>query len=453
MKDEPIKIANGQGFWGDSVDAPAKLVRGGSIDYLTLDYLAEVTMSIMQRQKSKNPKAGYAIDFVHVMREIFPDTIEKGIKVVTNAGGVNLDSCFEALRDVAKELGLSGVKIGIVTGDDLLDRLDELLGNGTELTNMESGKPIAEIRQDIVSANVYLGASQMADALSQGADIVIAGRVTDTGLALAPMIHEFGWGVDDYDLLAAGTVAGHILECGAQSTGGNYTRWWDVPDYANIGYPIVEAFKDGSFVLTKHEGTGGLINIQSVSEQLLYEMGEPTNYITPDCVVDFTTVELEEDGENRVRISGVKGGPATDSYKVSINHFVGYKASGSLTISGPFAVAKAKKCAEIIWQRLEGAGCQYEETSTEFLGLDSSHGDINPMPEQVNEIVLRLGVRDNDKAAVERFGKELAPVITNGPPGITGFAGGRPRPQNIYAYWPALIKKELINPEVRVETL
>ena len=453
MRAEPIRIANGQGFWGDSVDAPAKLVRGGPIDYLTLDYLAEVTMSIMQRQKSKNPKTGYASDFVNIMQAVFPELIEKEIKVVTNAGGVNLDSCFEALRDTAKELGLSGIKIGIVSGDDILERLDELLGNGIELANMESGKPLSEIREEIVSANVYFGAAAMAEALDLGADIVIAGRVTDTGLALAPLMHEFGWKTTDYDLLAAGTVAGHILECGAQSTGGNYTRWWDVPDYANIGYPIVEAYKDGSFVLTKHEGTGGLINKESVSEQLLYEMGEPTNYITPDCVVDFTSIKLEEEGTDRVRISGVNGGPATDSYKVSINHFVGYKASGSLTISGPFAVAKAKKCAEIIWERLDESGCKFEAKSTEFLGLNSSHGDINPMPEQVNEIVLRLGVRDRDKAAVERFGKELAPLITNGPPGITGFAGGRPRPQNIYAFWPALINKDLVKHEVRVETI
>ena len=450
---EPIRIANGGGFWGDSVDAPAKTVRGGPIDYLTMDYLAEVTMSIMQRQKSKNPGAGYAKDFIDVMRDIFPDVTEGGVKVITNAGGVNLDSCVDSLKEVAKELGVSGLKIAVVRGDDILDSIDELIGNGADLSNMESGKPLTEIRESIVSANVYLGAAPMAEALAQGADIVITGRVTDTGLALAPMIHEFGWNSGDHDLLAAGTVAGHILECGAQSTGGNYTRWWDVPGYANIGYPVVEAFDDGSFVITKHENTGGLINIESVSEQLLYEMGDPTNYITPDCVVDFTSINLEEDGKDRVRVTGVKGGAATDTYKVSINHFVGYKASGNLTISGPFAVAKAKKCAEIIWKRLEDAGCKYEETSTEYLGLDSSHGEINQMPDQVNEIVLRLGVRDNDKEAVERFGKELAPVITNGPPGITGFAGGRPRAQNIYAYWPALIKKDLIKTEVSIETL
>jgi len=450
---EMIRIANAQGFWGDSVDAPVTMVRSGPIDYLTLDYLAEVTMSIMQRQKSKNPQNGYAKDFVDVMREIFPDVLEKGIKVITNAGGVNLDSCLEALRSTAKDLGISGLKIGIVKGDDILDRLDELLNNGAPLANMDTGLSLKEIRDSIVSANVYLGAAPIAEALSQGADIVITGRVTDTGLTLAPMIYEFGWNSDDFDLLAAGTVAGHILECGAQSTGGNYSRWWDVPDYSNIGYPIVEASSDGSFVITKHDGTGGLINRESVSEQLLYEMGAPTNYITPDCVVDFTSIALEEEGNDRVRITGVKGGAATDTFKVSINHFVGYKASGSLTISGPFAVDKAKKCAEIIWERLKQAGCKYEETNTEFLGLDSSHGTINPIPEQVNEVVLRLGVRDSDKSAVERFGKELAPVITNGPPGITGFAGGRPRPQNIYAYWPALLKKELIKAEVSVESI
>ncbi len=444
-------IANGQGFWGDSIDAPIKLIDGGPLHYITLDYLAEVTMSIMQRQKLRDPQKGYATDFVDLMRETLPRLVEKNIKVIASAGGVNPKACREAVLEVARKLGLKGVKIGIVEGDDILARIPELLTAGAELKNMESGKPLTTIQDKVLSANVYITSFAMAEALAQGAQIIITGRVSDPGLVLAPMIYEFGWKEDEWDKLAAGTVAGHILECGAQATGGNYTRWWEVPDFANIGYPIAEAYSDGSFFVTKHPGTGGMVTVDTVAEQIVYEMGDPKNYISPDVRIDFTTIQLEQAGKDRVKVFGIKGYPKTDSYKVSINYQKGYKASGTLTISGPDAYAKAQKCAEIIWQRLQTAGYNYEETSTEFLGVNSCHGDINPLPAQINEVVLRVGVKDADAKKVERFGKELAPLVTNGPPGVTGFAGGRPKPQEIVAYWPALIDKKLIQTKVTVE--
>ncbi len=292
---EKIRIAAGQGFWGDLPDAPVRQVEGGPIDYLMLDYLAEVTMSIMQKQKARDPNAGYARDFVPLMRRILPTCVERGIKVTANAGGVNVRGCADAVIDVARELGLAGkVRIGIVTGDDILPRLDDLLARGIELRNMDNGEPLATVRDRIQSANAYLGAGPLVEALKTGAQIVITGRATDTGLTLAPMIHEFGWAADDWNRLAAGTIAGHIIECGAQASGGNCQFGWrTVPNLADVGFPIVEAAPDGTFVVTKHERTGGWVMVPAIKEQLVYEMGDPREYITPDCVADFTTVQLE----------------------------------------------------------------------------------------------------------------------------------------------------------------
>ncbi len=448
---EPILIGNGQGFWGDSIDAPQKLIEGGPIHYVTLDYLAEVTMSIMQRQKLRNPERGYATDFVQLMKDTLPSILDKNIRVIANAGGVNPKACREAIFAVARELGLTGLKIGIVEGDDIFERLPELIESGVELNHKQTDRPLAELKDRILSANVYISSFAIVEALEKGAQVIITGRATDPGLVLAPMIHEFGWQEDDWDKLAAGTVAGHILECGAQACGGNFTRWWEVPDYANIGYPIVEAYKDGTFYVTKHPGTGGMVTVDTISEQIVYEMGNPKNYISPDVRVDFTTIQLEQAGKDRVKVYGIKGAANTDTYKASISYQNGFKASGNLTISGPDAHEKAEKCAAIIWERLKQTGCTFEETSTEYLGLNSSHADITPLPTQINEIVLRLGVRDSDQNKISRFGKELAPLITNGPPGVTGFAGGRPKPQEIIAFWPALIDKSLIKTTVTVE--
>jgi len=290
---EYIRIASGQGYWGDRFDAPLDQVKEGPIDYLVMDYLAEVTMSIMQKQKSRNPNLGYAKDFITLMEKLLPLLVEKNVKLITNAGGVNPVGCMLAVRDIAERLGYSGLKIAAVYGDDILTQLDTLISSGNTLNNMESGEPITKIRKQVSSANVYFGARPVVEALEQGAQIIVTGRVTDTGISLAPMIHEFGWRWDDWDKLAAGVVGGHINECGAQASGGNFLAGWkEVPHMERIGFPIVEAYPDGSLIITKHESLGGLVSEQTIKEQLVYELGNPKEYITPDVVADFTSIKL-----------------------------------------------------------------------------------------------------------------------------------------------------------------
>ncbi|HEX8175710.1 MAG TPA: acyclic terpene utilization AtuA family protein [Pyrinomonadaceae bacterium] len=450
---EKIRIASGQGFWGDQLDAPVRQVEGGPIDYLMLDYLAEVTMSIMQKQRARDPRAGYARDFVPLMRQILPACVERNIRVTANAGGVNVEGCAEAVREQARELGLAGkFRIGIVTGDDIMPRIDELLNRGVELRNMDTDEPLSTVRDRIQSANAYLGAWPMVEALNQGAQVVITGRATDTGLTLAPLIHEFGWAQTDWSLLSAGTIAGHIIECGAQCSGGNCQYdWRNVPDLANVGFPIVEASPDGTFIVTKHEGTGGWVNVPSVKEQLLYEMGAPHEYITPDCVADFTTIHLEDAGPDRVRVYGIEGKPATEFLKVSISYTAGYKAVGTLVYSWPEAFDKAQAADRILRERLERLGLRFDQILTEFVGANATHGPLAAEPSgELAEVQLRVGVRGDDKKAIERFTKEIAPLILTGPPGVTGFAGGRPKVEEIVAYWPALIPKTEITPRVEV---
>ncbi len=448
-----IRIAAGQGFWGDLPDAPVRQVEGGPIDYLMLDYLAEVTMSIMQKQKARDPKAGYARDFVPLMKQILPACVERDIRVTANAGGVNVAGCAAAVRDAARELGLEGkLKIGIVTGDDILDQIDDLLARGIELRNMDTDEPLQSVRDRVQSANVYLGAAPIVEALNHGARVVITGRATDTGLTLAPMIHEFGWASDDWDKLAAGTIAGHIIECGAQCSGGNCQyEWQSIPDLANVGFPIAEASADATFVITKHDGTGGRVNVQSVKEQLVYEMGDPHEYITPDCVADFATIRVADDGTDRVRVFGIKGRPATEFLKVSISYSAGYKAVGTLAYSWPDAYAKAQAADKILRARLERLGLHFDQILTEFVGANATHGRLAGEPSRdLAEVQLRVGVRGDDRNAIERFTKEIAPLILTGPPGVTGFAGGRPKVEEIVAYWPALIPKSEIEPSVKV---
>jgi hypothetical protein len=456
MTQRTVRVAAGQGFWGDWLEAPVRQVQGGPIDYLMLDYLAEVTMSIMQKQKSRDPRLGYARDFVPLMERILPDVAAKGIRVTSNAGGVNPRACAEAVREVARKLGLSGkVPIALVTGDDILPRLDELLARGHELQDMDTGRPLSAIRDQVLSANAYLGMAPIVEALKGGAHLIITGRVTDTGLTLGPLFHEFGWHRDDWDKVAAGTVAGHIIECGAQASGGNLLKdWRGVKGLANPGFPIVEARADGSFVVTKHPGTGGVVSVASVSEQLVYEMGDPHSYITPDGIADFTTIRLEQDGRDRVRVSGIKGRERTDKLKVSIAYFYGYKAVGTLVYSWPEAFDKARAADRILRQRLKDLGLEFEQILTEFVGVDATHGALSgpPSPE-IPEVQLRIGVRARDKAPVERFTREIAPLVLTGPPSVTGFAGGRPEVQEVVAYWPALIDRTEIEPGVRVQIL
>ncbi len=351
-----IRIASGQGFWGDLPSAPIAQVRKGPIDYLVMDYLAEVTMSIMQKQRQRDPRTGYARDLVPLLAEILPDLVSRKIIVITNGGGANPLACRDAVLEVARSKGIR-ISIGVVHGDDILGRLDEMQAAGATFDNMETGASFAGIRKRINSANVYFGAMPIVEALRQGADIVITGRTTDTGLTLGPMVHEFGWNDHDWDRLAAGTIAGHVLECGAQASGGNFSAdWRSVPDLAHIGFPIAEAYPDGRFIVTKHEGMGGLVSEATVKEQLLYEIGDPRNYITPDCIADFTTIQLRQCGPDKVEVWGIQGRNSTEYYKVSMAYHAGYTAFGSLTYSWPDALEKARAADAVIRTRLADIG-------------------------------------------------------------------------------------------------
>ena len=449
---EKIRIASGQGFWGDLIDAPYWQVTEGDVDYLVMDYLAEVTMSILQKQKNKNPEHGYARDIPPLMERILPVCKEKNIKIITNGGGVNPEACANETLKVARKLGIKNLKIAVVVGDNIKDRIDEIIDAGSELNNMETGESILKVKDKLLSANVYFGAFPIVEALQGGADLVITGRTTDTGLTLAPMIYEFGWEKDDYDLLSAGTIAGHILECGAQSTGGNLLSDWEsVPNMEKIGFPIAEAYPNGEVIITKHESLGGRVDIDTISEQLVYEIGDPTEYITPDCVADFTSIKLEKVGKNRVKVYNVKGKKETPFYKVSCAYESGYSAVGTLTYSWPDALKKAKAADKILRKRLENLGLKFEEIRTEFVGYDSCHGPLSKKLDEddINEVELRVAVRGNDYESIRRFGREIAPLILTGPPSVTGFAGGAPKPKEVVAYWPALILKELVEPEVK----
>jgi len=447
-----VRVASGQGFWGDWLEAPKRQVEGGKIDYLMLDYLAEVTMSILQKQKERDPRMGYARDFIGAMESIIPAVAERGVKVIANAGGVNPDACAEALLESAAKHGVRGkIRIGVVTGDDILDRLDTLLADGHLLANMDTGEPLSIIRDRVLSANAYIGSAPIVEALAQGANVVVIGRSTDTALTMAPLRHEFGWKADDWNALAAGIVAGHILECGAQSSGGNCLYdWRNIPDLANIGYPIAEASADGSFVITKHPNTGGRINVPSVTEQLVYEMGDPHAYITPDVVADFTSIKVAADGENRVRVHGITGAHPTPYLKVSIAYRAGYKAVGSLVYSWPDAMEKAQLADRVLRERLDNLGLTFDHILSEFVGANATHGALAGDGRDAPEVQWRIGVRGPDRAAVERFTREIAPLVLNGPPSVTGFAGGRPKVEEIVAYWPALLDKRAVTTSVRI---
>jgi hypothetical protein len=414
--------------------------------------LAEVTMSILQKQKERDPRMGYARDFIGAMESVFPAVAERGVKVIANAGGVNPVACADALLVAASKHGVRGkIRIGVVTGDDILARLDELLAAGHELNNMDTGAPLSSIRDRVMSANAYIGSEPIVEALARGANVVVIGRSTDTALTMAPLRHEFGWAADDWDKMASGIIAGHILECGAQSSGGNCLHEWrTIPDLANVGYPIAEASADGTFVITKHAGTGGRVSVPSVTEQLVYEMGDPHAYITPDVVADFTSIQLEADGENRVRVHGITGGPPTPFLKVSIAYRAGYKAVGSLVYAWPDAMEKAQMADRILRERLANLGLTFDQILTEFVGTTSTHGALAGDGRDAPEVMFRIGVRGEDRAAVERFTREIVPLVLNGPPSVTGFAGGRPKVEEIVAYWPALLDKRAVSTAVTI---
>lgn len=441
-----IRIANGQGFWGDWLEAPVRLVEQGPIDYLVLDYLAEVTMSILQKQKQHDANSGYARDFPPLIGRIAKLMKDRDVKVIANAGGVNPTACAREVRRLAPSL-----KVAVVLGDDVLGRIDEFLDKGYTMENLDTGEPLKTIRDRILSANAYIGAFPLAVALGTGADVVIAGRSTDTALTLAPMIHDFGWGEEDWDLLAAGTIAGHLIECGAQVTGGNcQVDWQSIPDLADIGYPIIEAEPDGSFSITKHPGTGGRVSRDVIKEQLLYELGDPANHITPDCVADFTTIQLRDAGPDRVRVCGIRGRARTPMLKLSVSYMYGWKAIGTLVYSAPQAVEKAQSADTIVRERLRQLGLAFEEIHTELFGVNACHGPVAVPCADPPEVQLRIGVRGRDREAVDRFTRELIPLVLSGPPTGTGYGEGRPPVREVVAYWPALIPREEIQTRVEV---
>ena len=441
-----IRIANGQGFWGDWLEAPVRLIDDGPIDYLTLDYLAEVTMSILQKQRQADPQLGFARDFPPLIGRIAKKLQDKSIKVIANAGGVNPIACARAVLKAAP-----GLKVAVVLGDDVLDRIEEFLDRGYAMRNIDTGEPLSAIRGRILSANVYIGAFPLAEALATGADVVISGRCADAALVLAPMISRFGWGPEDWDKLASGIVAGHIIECGAQCSGGNcQVDWRNIPDFANIGYPIVEAEPDGTFTVAKHPGTGGRIDSHGVKEQLLYEIGDPRQYMTPDCIADFTSIHLEDSGPDRVRGSGVQGAPRPPMLKASISYDAGWKASGTLVYTWPQALEKARAADAIVRRRLAQLGLSFDEIHSEFFGVNACHGPVAPPVADSPEVQLRIGVRGSDRRAVDRFTREMIPLVLTGPPGGTGYGEGRPEVRQIVAYWPALIPRDEIRTRVEV---
>ena len=438
-----ISIGNAGGYWGDDPDALRRQVRGGHLDYISMDFLAEVTMSIMQKQRSHDPKLGYARDFINMLEEVLPDILTNRTRIITNAGGVNPQGCAEAIMALGKKLGLKP-KVAIVHGDDILADIKTLQSKGCDFRNMESGADFAPVAPRIESANIYFGAAPVAEALKWEPDIIITGRVTDTGITVGAMLHEFGWSTTDWDKLAAGVVAGHIIECGTQSTGGNFTDWRKIKSFKDMGFPVLEVHRDGSFVVTKHPGTGGLVSVDTVREQLFYEMGNPHAYITPDVVADFATITLKQDGPDRVRVTGVKGYEPTPLYKVSMAYSDGFKSLGAIAISGPDARAKAEAFSEIFWERC--GRDDFTETSTEYFGWNACHRSLGGRDDG-NEILLRLGARCADEKKLRRFGKLIPSLILSGPPGVC-VIGGVPKAQEIVSYWPALMPKSVVRPMI-----
>jgi len=453
---QSLRIANGAGFLGDWTLAPRRLVEQAEVDYLTIEHLAELTMSILARQREKDPNAGYAEDFLDILRSLISALKQQPqLKIIANSGGMNPPACARAAAKILADSGLGDVTIGCISGDDLLPRLPELIASGCEFTNLDTGRAlqssIRNLKSEVVSANAYVGARPIADALAGGARIVITGRVADASLTVGPAMHEFGWRWDQWNKLAAASVAGHLIECGAQSTGG-YSVDWQQYNLADVGYPIAELSSDGNTVITKPPGTGGAVNRRTVVEQLVYEIGDPQHYVTPDVDCDFTTVEVCEVGPDRAAVSNATGRPATDTYKVSLSYRDGWMASGQLLVYGSDCREKAEACGSIILERCELAGFELARSQVELLGWGAG------VPgawfwrkyQTPGELVLRVTAHDPRREAVECFSKQFAPLITSGPAGLAGYAAGRPQVRPVFAYWPTLVPKSLVQSYVEV---
>ena len=451
MASDSLRVGNGAGFWGDNLDAPYLLARDGDLDVLTLEYLAELTLSILGHLRAKDPAAGYVTDFPDLVERLLPILAAPGtLKIVTNAGGLNPEACARRCATLLEKAGQGERVIGVVTGDDILARIPEWVRAGVNLDHMETGEPITAVASRLVVANAYLGARPIANALGAGSSLVITGRVADASLTLGPACAHFGWAWDDWPRLAGASVAGHIIECGAQATGGLWHRWDELADLANVGYPIAELAADGGAVITKPEGTGGLVSTGTVAEQIVYEIDDPAHYHTPDVDVDFTTVSLAQEGPDRVAVRGATGRAPSARLKVAAVYRDGWTASGLLAVAGRQAEAKARAAGAMILERVGRAGYRLADSLVECLGAgDVVPGLLRP-PSPSYEVVLRVTVRDPSRAAVERFCREFAPLVTSGPSGIAGYATGRPTPRPAFGYWPALIPRTLVSSHVEM---
>ena len=449
-----VRIGGAQGFWGDRNEALKVMISQDQVDFVSLDYLAELTLSIMQRQKQKNPQAGYARDFLVALEMALPYWNPKDTKIITNAGGINIPQAVLDLKKLFSKCGFS-CRIAYITGDDLTDKLEELRSEGIDFTNAETGESFETIKDRIIAANVYYGHSTIKEALDMGADLVITGRATDSSLFLAPLAHRFNWREDQWRELATGIAAGHLLECGAQVTGGNYDFGWEnVPNLENLGYPIAEISTPGELILTKCKDTGGTVTEQTCKEQLLYEIHDPSSYVTPDVTVDLSGVIVERAGVDRVQVKNIQGKPKPEKLKLCIGFFEGYKIEGYIPYAWPKALSKAKKSAEIILNRLSKNQLMAKRTRVDFVGVNSLLLDTAALNDenQLNEVVLRIALFTEDKKEAEKLSFELAPMILNGPPGAC-FFGGRPRPTEMYGLWTTYIPRESVKLKINWEEM
>ncbi|SDI36696.1 acyclic terpene utilization AtuA family protein [Proteiniclasticum ruminis] len=443
-----ITIGGGQGFWGDSPDAAIEMINSQHLNYMAMDFLAELTLSIMQRQKLKNPKAGYARDFIGIMNEIIETAQKKGTKIITNAGGTNIISAVEALEKVVRAKGVTNYKIGYVLGDDIMDKMPMYMEQGIPFINTDNGRRLEEIKDKIVNVNVYHGHEPIEECLRMGADAVITGRSSDSALFMAPLKYEFGWKNDDYDQLARGIMVGHLLECGGQASGGNYDYdWRNVPDMDLLGFPIAEVEED-SLVITKSETSGGLITEQSLKEQILYEVHDPGNYITPDVNVDISAVKLKEVGKNRVAVEDIKGKGRPDQLKLCVGYLDGYKVETFLSFAYPDAYEKAEYASKIIMKKMKRKNLVYKDIRIDYIGLNALHLNTADLSEEhvknLNEVVLRIAIHTEKKEEAEKIVPEIAPLQLNGPPG-SSFFGGRAKVREVIGLWPTFIPRDAVN--------